>query len=172
MAPPDRSASRDHERLVEPGKRLDKASCSRPSTRTKTAPDTRRGCATSRVESSDRLPVSERRPASRKSAEHAAPIARKAAVEAPPEAPALIAQFEEVVSRISVRVEEGGYIAEHCSMLVEIARISSSAGCPDALRARAVEVLLRLGRRPESEGPCRRGVHEMLNQCVARGLKP
>ncbi len=57
-------------------------------------------------------------------------------------------------------------------MLVEIARISASASCPEALRARAIEALLHLARRPEGEVPCQRGVRELLSQCTARGLKP
>lgn len=74
-------------------------------------------------------------------------------------------------SQISTRLDEGDYVAEHCSMLVEIARISAAASCPDSLRARALAALLRFGRRTEGENPCRRGVVELMSQCSARGLK-
>jgi hypothetical protein len=75
-----------------------------------------------------------------------------------------------VIQQISVRIEQGGYVAEQCTMLVEIARISASAHCPVALRDQALEMLLKLGRRPDQERPCRRGVREFLDQCLARGI--
>lgn len=83
----------------------------------------------------------------------------------------LFSQFEQVVSQISVRVETGSYVAEHCTMLVEIARISATSNCPAALRERALSLLLQLARRPDGQGPCRRGVQEVLDQCLARGIK-
>jgi hypothetical protein len=75
-----------------------------------------------------------------------------------------------VLGQISLRIEQGGYVAEQCTMLVEVARISTSASCPAALRNKAMELLLALSRRPEHERPCRRGVREMVEQCLARGI--
>ncbi|MCS6901295.1 MAG: hypothetical protein NZX77_16180 [Polyangiaceae bacterium] len=86
------------------------------------------------------------------------------------EDPQLGARFEQVLGQISLRIKQGNYVAEQCTMLVEIARISASASCPTALRNRAMELLLTLSRRPEHERPCRRGVREMLEQCLARGI--
>ena len=83
---------------------------------------------------------------------------------------ALCARFEQVISQISLRIQQGGYVAEQCTMLVEIARISASAHCPEALRTQALEVMLKLGRRPEEDRPCRRGVRELVEQCLARGI--
>ena len=83
---------------------------------------------------------------------------------------ALGARYEEVISRISLKLKQGGYVAEQCSMLVEIAQISAAANCPEALRNQAMEMLLVLGRRRDEESPCTRGVREFVEQCLARGI--
>lgn len=83
---------------------------------------------------------------------------------------ALCARFEQVIAQITLRIQQGGYVAEQCTMLIEIARISTASNCPAPLRSQAMELLLRLGRRSEHERPCTRGVREMIEQCSARGI--
>lgn len=164
MARSDRCFARDEERPAPPSKRSPKTVSAKPA-RTKTAPAQNRGFGAS-VD----VPGHEQHgpPSGRRIA--AQPASAPPASEAAEDDAALCARFEQVISQISIRMQQGSYVAEQCTMLVEIARISASARCPAALRDQALEMMLKLGRRPQEERPCRRGVREMVEQCLARGI--
>lgn len=82
----------------------------------------------------------------------------------------LSVRFGVAVEQLSGRVQAGGYIAEQCTVLAEIARICRAPRCPDAVREHAVEVMLRLTQRPAHEPPCCRGLTEMIERFAARGI--